>query len=435
MITLAPYIEKVKGINPLRLCGYVDRITGLVVEAVAPPSRIGDFCLIDTGQEEVLCEVVGFRSDRLLLMPLGELRGIKPGDEVILGGEELFVEVGEELLGRVLNGLGRPIDDKGPILASNRFPVFNRTPNPLRRRRISEIFCTGIKVVDGLLTCGKGQRMGIFSGSGVGKSTFLGMIARNGLGEVNVIALIGERGREVREFIERDLGQEGMRRSILVVATSDEPSLVRINAAFVASAIAEYFRSQGKDVVLLMDSITRLAMAQREVGLAIGEPPTTRGYTPSVFAMLPKLLERAGTDENGSITAFYTVLVESDDINDPIADAVRSILDGHIVLSRDLASRGQYPAVDVLYSISRLMTEITNPEHQELAQRIREILAVYRDAEDLINIGAYKRGSSPKIDYAISMIEKVNEFLRQRVEERFSYQQTLALMRSLVGAK
>ena len=435
MITLAPYIEKVKGVNPLRLCGYVDRITGLVVEAIAPPSRIGDFCLIDTGQEDVLCEVVGFRSDRLLLMPLGEIRGIKPGDEVILGREELFVEVGEELLGRVLNGLGRPIDGKGPVLGTHRFPVFNRTPNPLRRKRISEIFCTGIKVVDGLLTCGKGQRMGIFSGSGVGKSTFLGMIARNGLGEVNVIALIGERGREVREFIERDLGQEGMRRSVLVVATSDEPSLVRINAAFVASAIAEYFRSEGKDVVLLMDSITRLAMAQREVGLAIGEPPTTRGYTPSVFAMLPKLLERAGTDENGSITAFYTVLVESDDMNDPIADAVRSILDGHIVLSRDLASRGQYPAVDVLYSISRLMTEITSSEHQELAQRIREILAVYRDAEDLINIGAYKRGSSPKIDYAVSMIERINEFLRQRVDERFSYQQTLSLMRSLVGSK
>ncbi len=435
MMSLSPYIEKVKEINPLRLCGYVERITGLVIEAIAPPSRIGDFCLIDTGQEEILSEVVGFRGDRLLLMPLGDLRGIKPGDEVILGGEELFVEVSEELLGRVLDGLGRPMDGKGPVLGARRFPVFNRTPNPLKRKRISEVFCTGIKAVDGLLTCGKGQRMGIFSGSGVGKSTFLGMIARNGLGEVNVIALIGERGREVREFIERDLGEEGMKRSVLVVATSDEPSLVRINAAFVASAIAEYFRAQGRDVVLLMDSITRLAMAQREVGLAIGEPPTTRGYTPSVFAMLPRLLERAGTDEKGSITAFYTVLVESDDINDPIADAVRSILDGHIVLSRDLAARGHYPAVDVLYSVSRLMMEITSSEHQELAQKIREILAVYRDAEDLINIGAYKRGSSPKIDYAISMIDKVNEFLRQRVEERFDLHQTLSIMRSLVGGR
>ncbi len=435
MISLGPYIEKVRQINPLRICGYVERVTGLVVEAIAPPSRIGDFCLIDTGEEEIWGEVVGFRGNRLLIMPLGDLRGIKPGDEVILGEEELFVEVSDEILGRVLNGLGRPIDGKGPILGAVRFPVFNRTPNPLRRKRIKEVFSTGIKVVDGLLTCGKGQRMGIFSGSGVGKSTFLGMIARNGLGEVNVIALIGERGREVREFIERDLGEEGLRRSVVVVATSDDPSLIRINAAFVSSAIAEYFRSQGRDVVLLMDSITRLAMAQREVGLAIGEPPTTRGYTPSVFAMLPRLLERAGTDEKGSITAFYTVLVESDDMNDPIADAVRSILDGHIILSRDLASRGHYPAVDVLYSVSRLMNEITSPEHQRLAQKIREILAVYRDAEDLINIGAYKPGSSPKIDYAISMIDKINAFLRQKIEERFDFRRTLDLMRSLVGDK
>ena len=366
-------------------------------------------------------------------MPLGDIRGIKPGDEVILGGEELFVDVGTNLLGRVLDGLGRPIDGKGPIVGGKKFPVYNKTPNPLKRKRILEVFPTGIKVVDGILTCGKGQRMGIFSGSGVGKSTFLGMIARSGLGEVNVIALIGERGREVREFIERDLGKDALARSVLVVATSDEPSLVRINAAFLASAVAEYFRSEGKDVVLLMDSITRLAMAQREVGLAIGEPPTTRGYTPSVFAMLPKLLERAGTDEVGSITGFYTVLVESDDINDPIADAVRSILDGHIVLSRDLAARGHYPAVDVLYSVSRLMMEITSEEHQTLAQRIREILAVYRDAEDLINIGAYKKGSSQKIDYAISMIDKINGFLRQRVDERFSLEDTLNIMRELVG--
>ncbi len=433
MISLRNYIQRLDMINPLRYCGYVEKITGLVVEAVCPPSRIGDFCVIDTGEDQVTAEVVGFRSDRLLLMPLGDIRGIKPGDEVILGGEELFVDVGQQLLGRVLDGLGRPIDERGPIATSEKFPVFNRSPNPLKRKRITEIFCTGIKVVDGLITCGKGQRMGIFSGSGVGKSTFLGMIARSGLGEINVIALIGERGREVREFIERDLGEEGMKRSVLVVATSDEPSLVRINAAFVASAIAEYFRSKGKDVVLLMDSVTRLAMAQREVGLAIGEPPTTRGYTPSVFAMLPKLLERAGTDENGSITGFYTVLVESDDINDPIADAVRSILDGHIVLSRDLAAKGHYPSVDVLYSVSRLMMEVTDPEHQKLAQKIREILAIYRDAEDLITIGAYKKGSSPKIDYAISMIDKVNEFLKQRVDERFSIEQTLSMMRNLVA--
>ncbi len=433
MIDLKPYIDKLQEINPLRFCGYVERITGLVIEAICPPSRIGDFCLIDTKDELVTAEVVGFRGDRLLLMPLGDIRGIKPGDEVILGGEELLVDVGANLLGRVLDGLGRPIDGKGPIVGGKKFPVYNKTPNPLKRKRILEIFPTGIKVLDGILTCGKGQRMGIFSGSGVGKSTFLGMIARSGLGEVNVIALIGERGREVREFIERDLGKDALARSVLVVATSDEPSLVRINAAFLASAIAEYFRSEGKDVVLLMDSITRLAMAQREVGLAIGEPPTTRGYTPSVFAMLPKLLERAGTDEVGSITGFYTVLVESDDINDPISDAVRSILDGHIVLSRDLAARGHYPAVDVLYSVSRLMMEITSEEHQILAQKIREILAIYRDAEDLINIGAYKKGSSQKIDYAISMIDKVNEFLRQRVDETFSLEETLRMMRELVG--
>ncbi len=433
MSVLESYLEKVREVDPLRFCGYVDRITGLVVEAVSPPARIGDFCTIITSEADITAEVVGFRGDRLLLMPLGEVRGIKPGDEVVLGREELYVDVGMGLLGRVLDGLGRPIDEKGPLTGTTKYPVFNRAPNPLKRRRIKDCFPTGIKAVDGLITCGKGQRMGIFSGSGVGKSTFLGMIARHGLGEVNVIALIGERGREVKEFIERDLGRSGMERSILVVATSDEPALVRINAAFVASAIAEYFRSLGKDVVLLLDSITRLAMAQREVGLAVGEPPTTRGYTPSVFALLPKLLERAGTDEVGSITAFYTVLVESDDMNDPIADAVRSILDGHIVLSRDLASRGHYPAVDVLYSVSRLMMEVTTPEHQRLAQRMREILAVYRSAEDLINIGAYKRGSSPKIDQAIDMIDRINEFLRQAVDERVEFSQTLSLMQELVG--
>ncbi len=429
---LSSYIERLNAVDPLRVCGYVEKIVGLVVEAVCPPSRIGDFCVIETQEGNLVAEVVGFKGEKLLLMPLGDIRGIKPGDEVVLGGEQLFVDVGEALLGRVLDGLGRPIDGKTPIVGE-KFPVFNRSPNPLTRKRIDEVFVTGIKVVDGLLTCGKGQRMGIFSGSGVGKSTFLGMIARHSLGEANVIALIGERGREVREFIERDLGEEGMKKSIIVVATSDEPALVRINAAFVASAIAEYFRGKGMDVVLLMDSVTRLAMAQREVGLAVGEPPTTRGYTPSVFAMLPRLLERAGTDETGSITAFYTVLVEADDMNDPIADAVRSILDGHIVLSRDLAARGQYPAVDVLYSVSRLMFEITTPEHQSLAQKIRRVLSIYRDAEDLINIGAYKRGSSKDIDYAMDLIDKVNQFLSQKVSERVDFSKTIGLMKEIVG--
>ncbi len=431
MIDLSEYIEKVSTGRPIRFCGYVDRITGLIVEAVCPPARIGDFCTI-IGEENIMAEVVGFRSDRLLLMPLGDIRGVKVGSEVLLSGEEAFVQAGESLLGRVVNGLGRIIDGKQPPSGLERYSIYNKTPNPLTRNRINEVFCSGIKAVDGLITCGKGQRVGIFSGSGVGKSTFLGMIANGGLGEVNVVALIGERGREVREFIERDLGEEGLSRSVIVVATSDEPALLRVNAAFVASAIAEYFRDKGKDVVLLMDSVTRFAMAQREIGLAVGEPPTTRGYTPSVFALLPKLMERAGTNHIGSITAFYTVLVEADDMNDPIADAARSILDGHIVLSRDIASKGHYPAIDVLYSVSRLMSEIADERHQEMAMKIRQILAVYREAEDLINIGAYKKGSSQQIDYAVSMIEKVNSFLKQKKHEKFSFEETIGLMADIL---
>jgi len=388
--------------------GRVTQVIGLIIEAQGPAVNLGELCYIHSkeGGQPLKAEVVGFKDDRILLMPLGEMRGIGPGCEVVASGHSLTVHVGEQLLGKVLDGLGNSLDGSSSFSLMNEYPVNSMPPNPLTRKRINEYLEVGVKAIDGILTCGKGQRIGIMAGSGVGKSTLLGMIARNTKADINVIALIGERGREVRDFIERDLGEEGLKRSVVVVATSDQPALIRVKGAMVATAVAEYFRDQGKDVMLMMDSVTRFAMAQREIGLAIGEPPTTRGYTPSVFAILPKLLERSGTSEKGTITALYTVLVEGDDMNEPVTDAVRGILDGHIVLSRQLASQNHYPAIDILSSVSRVMIEIVDKEHREAASSLRNILATYKEAEDLVNIGAYVAGSNPRIDYALNKIER-----------------------------
>lgn len=404
-----------------QLKGKISQAIGLTLEATGPRVALGELCLVRTAyagiKNMVPAEVVGFKENRILLMPLGNLEGIGPGSELLATGNTLQVLVGSELKGRVLDGLGRPIDGKGRLSLKRAYPVMNNAPNPLTRRRISEVLPVGVKAIDGLITLGKGQRMGIFAGSGVGKSTLLGMIARNTEAAINVIALIGERGREVREFLERDLGEEGLSRSVVIVATSDQPALVRLKGAFVATSIAEYFRDQGLDVLLLMDSLTRFALAQREVGLAIGEPPATRGYTPSVFALLPRLLERAGTSGKGTITGLYTVLVEGDDMNEPITDAVRGIVDGHIVLSRDLAAMNIYPPIDVSQSISRVMIDIVSPNHLENAGRFRSILAAYNEARDLIDIGAYKKGSNPRVDEAIALIEKCRNFIKQGIYE------------------
>lgn len=415
-------------------------MVGIIVESNGPPCGVGELCEIypDSGHttQPVLAEVIAFRDNRTLLMPFGPVSDIKPGSEVVTTGSSLRVHVGEELLGRVLDGLGRPLDGKGPIRAERKAATSSEPPHPLARNRITEPLSLGIRAIDGLLTVGKGQRVGIFAGSGVGKSTLLGMISRNTAADVNVIGLIGERGREVREFIEKDLGAEGLARSVVVVATSDQIPIIRLRGAQVATTIAEYFRDKGLDVLLMMDSVTRIAWAQREIGLASGEPPTTRGYTPSVFAFLPRLLERSGCSSRGSITGLYTVLVEADDMNEPIADTVRGILDGHIVLSRELAARNHYPAIDVLASVSRLMNDVTTPEHRSLAGRLRDVLATYRASEDLINIGAYSAGSNPKIDLAISKIDAINGFLKQRVDERVSFEATVNALRELfVGSE
>lgn len=420
MVDLEKYIPVIESVNPIKSCGRVTQVIGLVIESHGPQVSIGDLCLIDVphNAELVSAEVVGFRKDKVLLMPFGPMQGIAPGSRVIATGKPLMVNVGDAVLGRILDGLGEPQDDKGVLFCNEKRSVYNRTPRPLSRARVSDPLTTGVRAIDALLTCGRGQRIGIFSGSGVGKSTLLGMISRFNDADVVVVGLIGERGREVRDFIEENLGQDGLKKSVVVAATSDQPALVRINGALIATTIAEYFRDKGKDVLLVMDSVTRLAMAQREVGLAIGEPPTTRGYTPSVFSVLPRLLERSGTAQRGSITGFYTVLVEADDMNDPIADTVRSILDGHIVLSRELADSGHYPPIDVLKSVSRLMVDIVPQEQQKAAIEVRDILATYKSAEDLINIGAYQDGSNPKIDRAKRVIGSVNAFLCQGKEEQ-----------------
>lgn len=421
------YHRAVEDADLVKVIGKVNQVIGLIIEAQVGGVSIGDLCTIRIEKEDrdAYAEVVGFKENKVLLMPLGSTSGIAPGSQVTAAGHPLSVKVSREILGRVLDGLGRPIDSKGQIKAEEECPLQADPPDPVKRPRVTEVLRVGIRAIDGLLTCGRGQRIGIFSGSGVGKSTVMGMICRNSEADINVIALVGERGREVRDFIEESLGEEGMKKSVVVAATSDQPALIRLKAAFVATAIAEYFRDLGMKVILMMDSVTRFAMAQREVGLAAGEPPTTRGYTPSVFALLPRLMERSGTSEKGSITAFYTVLVEGDDFNEPIADHSRSILDGHIILSRDLAARNHYPAIDVLHSVSRLMTNLVSDEHKETAGKLREVLARYSEAEDLINIGAYVKGSNPKIDYAISKIDEVNNFLKQGVFEQVDYDETV----------
>ena len=419
-MNLERYHRIVADTESITRTGRVTKVLGFVAEANGPASRLGSICNIypKGGLPRVKAEVFGFRDDRMLLVPLGEIRGIAPGNRVVAKERKAQAPVGNQLLGRVIDGLGNPIDGKGAISWKDSYPIYSDPINPLLRKRISQPLDLGVRAVNGVLTVGCGQRMGIFAGSGVGKSVLLGMIAKNTSADVNVIALIGERGRELNDFLQRDLGPEGLKRSVVVVATSDNLPLIRMRGAFVATAIAEYFRDQGQNVMLMMDSLTRFAMAQREVGLAGGEPPTTKGYTPSVFTLLPKLLERAGTSSgDGSITGLYTVLVEGDDMSEPIADAVRSILDGHIVLSRALAEQNHYPAIDVLESISRVMIDITDSKHRECANRLKQILATYKKAEDLINIGAYVTGSNPKIDYAVKMIDKTNEYLTQGIEE------------------
>ncbi len=427
MFKVDDYKQIIQTTNAIKEIGKVVEIIGLIIEADGPQSSIGDLCYIynNLNEEPIWAEVVGFRLGKILLMPLGSMEGLQPGAIVVNTGSAMKIKVGEQLLGRVLDGLGRPIDNLGEINSQTLQSTHADAINPLKRRRIQEPLALGIKSVDGFITVGKGQRLGIFAGSGVGKSTTLAMMAKNTSADMNVIALIGERGREVREFIEKTLGTEGMKRTVVVAATSEQPSLVKIKAAHVATAIAEYFRDTGRDVLFMLDSITRISMAQREVGLAIGEPPATRGYTPSVFSSMPKLLERSGTSEKGSITGFYTVLVEADDMNDPIADAARSILDGHIMLSRDLAHKNHYPAIDVLQSISRVMPDVTTAEHRNAAGKIRNLLAVFKKNEDLINIGAYVKGSDPKCDEAIKMMDQINGFLKQEVEQKFNYDETI----------
>lgn len=415
----AGWLARIPEIRRIKTNGRVQQVIGLTIESSGPQVKMGDICLISPLDHSAprFAEVVGFREHRVLLMPLGELGSIGPGSEVIATGSPLMIQSGPSLLGRVLDGLGQPLDGLGAIRGGQALSITSPSVNPLTRPRIRDVLSTGVRSIDSLLTVGRGQRLGLFAGSGVGKSTLLGMIARNTAADINVIALIGERGRELLEFIEKDLGPKGLSRSVVVVATSDQPPLVRIKGAMVASAIAESFREQGYHVNLMMDSVTRFAMAQREVGLAIGEPPTTRGYTPSVFAMLPRLLERAGTSQRGSITAFYTVLVDGDDMNEPIADAVRGILDGHIVLRRELANQGIYPAIDILSSISRVMNDLVTADHLVAARNLKRMLAVYKEAEDLIHIGAYQHGSNALIDQAISLKPVIDEFLRQSVED------------------
>ncbi|PRO65230.1 flagellar protein export ATPase FliI [Alkalicoccus urumqiensis] len=420
--TLIPYVDRVK---PYRQYGRVTEAVGLMIESEGPPASVGELCSIFTaGGREILAEVVGFKGNKVLLMPYDRVEAISPGSLVQSWNKPLEVPVGMSMIGTVVDSLGRPFEGGIELAGCRWFSTDNDPPNPMSRPRIQEPLQVGLKVVDGLFTIGKGQRIGIFAGSGVGKSTMMASISKQSDADINVIALIGERGREVRDFIERDLGPEGMKNTVVVVATSDQPALMRIKGAYTATAAAEYFRAQGKNVNLMMDSVTRVAMAQREVGLAIGEPPTTKGYTPSVFAMLPRLLERSGTSEHGTITAFYTVLVDGDDMNEPVADTVRGILDGHLVLDRKLANKGHFPAVNVLQSVSRLMTELVPAEHVKAADHLRSLLAVYQEQEDLINIGAYKKGSNPQVDEAVRRRQEVNEFLMQHAGETVSFSET-----------
>lgn len=428
-------LRAVESVQRYEILGRVSQVVGLVIESNGPASRLGDVCLIETepDQPPTKAEVVGFKGEKVLLMPLGELTGVRAGSLVKATGKCLRVPVGMEMLGRTIDALGRPIDGLGPLGTHETYPNLAAPPNAMERTMIDRPYASGVKAIDSVLTMGVGQRVGIFAGSGVGKSTLLGMLARNGQAQVNVIALVGERGRELREFIENDLGEEGLRRSVIVCATSDEPALLRIKAALTATAIAEYFRDQGLEVMLMMDSVTRFAMAQREVGLAIGEPPSTKGYTPSVFALLPKLMERSGCGKVGAITAVYTVLVDGDDTNEPIADAARSILDGHIVLDRKLTGRGHYPPIDIMQSLSRVMPMVTDPDHVKHASQLRELVAAYRDVEDLVSVGAYKPGSQPLSDKALDRWPRINALLRQGKTEPSVYDDVKSALAGVVG--
>ncbi len=434
-IDLKKYSAYIDGTSLIKKSGRVNRVIGLLLEGDGPAASVGSHCTIHPpgNRPPVEAEVVGFRDKRTLLMPLGELIGIEPGSRIESQDEYPTFNVSPGLIGRVIDGNGRPLDGKGPIEHGSEYPIMGKPQNPLEKNRVSEVLDVGVRAINGLITFAKGQRMGVLAGTGVGKSVLMGMIARNTGAEVNVIALIGERGREVKEFIEENLGPKGLERSVVVAAAADQPPLVRMRGAYIATTIAEYFRDQGHDVILMMDSITRFALAQREIGLSVGEPPTTRGYTPSVFSLLPRLLERAGTSSGrGTITGLYTVLVEGDDLNEPVSDAVRAILDGHIVLSRDLAQHNHYPAIDVLSSISRLMIEVSSDEHYQAAMRFKDLLATHREAEDLINIGAYTRGSNPRIDRAIARIDKMNAYLRQGIHEKRDMQVSLAELLELM---
>lgn len=434
---LSKYKKLIDETEVIHSTGKVDKIVGLTIESSGPAVQFGEICKIRLGAGKYLyAEVVGFHKNRVILMPIGDMRGVVPGAEVIAAGTQLTVPVGPQLLGRVISGVGAPLDGRGEIFSDMRYPVDGKPLNPLQRRLIKQPLSVGVRVIDGLITVGRGQRIGIFSGSGVGKSTLLAMIARYTDADVNVIALIGERGREVRDFVEKELGEEGLKKSVVIVATSDQPPMIRLRGAFLAHAVAEYFRDQGNDVNILMDSVTRFSLAQREVGLAAGEPSATRGYPPSVFSLLPRLLERSGTREGaGSITGFYTILVEADDMNEPIADAVRGILDGHIVLDRSIANRGHYPAVNVLASLSRCMKDVVTCEHKDAANKMRELLAAYADAEDLINLGAYAKGSNPVVDRAIEMKPEIDAFLRQDIYERDTFDNITHRLMSMFESK
>jgi len=433
-IDFEQYKKSIDTVKPVIHSGRVVHIAGLIIESNGPSAPVGDICYIHlkNGHTPIPAEVVGFKDQRILLMPIGELERIGPGNKVTASGTPLMINVGMQLKGRVIGGLGEPIDGKGPLNTTEKRSIYNSPPDPLTRSRIKKALGTGVRVIDGLLTFGQGQRLGIFAGSGVGKSTLMGMIARNSTADVNVIALIGERGREVREFIEKSLTEEGLNKSVIISVTSDQPALLRVKGAYIASTVAEYFRDRGMQVLLMMDSITRFANAQREIGLTIGEPPTSRGYTPSVFALLPKLLERSGTGEKGSITGLYTVLVDGDDMNEPIADAVRGILDGHVVLSRTLASQNHYPAIDILESVSRCMDDIVTPEHRAAAQKLKTVYATYKESEDMINIGAYTKGSNSKIDYAISSIDRINEYLKQDMTLNGNFEESVQKLKKLL---
>ncbi|HLP47869.1 MAG TPA: FliI/YscN family ATPase [Candidatus Kapabacteria bacterium] len=437
-LNLKDKIKKLEKIDPLRVYGRISKIVGLTIESEGPPSSVGEVLKLEGNNNgnnniNVPLQVIGFNGSKVISMPFGDMKGISHGHLLYSTGEFPSIQMDESYLGRVINGLGQPLDDKGPLQGKQEINIYEDPVNAMIRRPITEIITTGVKSIDGLATLGKGQRIGIFSGSGVGKSTLLGMIARNTSAAVNVIALVGERGRELKDFITNSLGPEGLQRSVVVAATSDQPPLLKILSAFTATATAEYFCDRGMDVMLMMDSVTRLAMAQREVGLSAGEPPSTKGYTPSVFTMMPKLLERAGNfSGKGSITGIYTILVEGDDVTEPISDHARSILDGHIVLSRDLAHRNHFPSVDVLGSLSRLMKDVVDEEHNKAAGLLRELLAVYREAEDLINIGAYAKGSNKKIDDAIARIDKINAFLKQAINEKVTFADTLKQLKAVV---